>query len=339
MLESLWYSKNLLAYCLAPISGCFRSVVSLRRFLYRTHFKKVHYFSVPIIVIGNITVGGTGKTPLVIWLANFLKERGYRPGIVSRGHGSKANSYPNWVTQNSDPSQVGDEPLLIARRTECPVMIDPNRPRAVEELLKRTDCNIVISDDGLQHYAMDRDIEIAVIDGERNFGNGFCLPAGPLREPVSRLKQVEFIILNKMNGNASCIPYKAQRNTGSLLKNAQYFMNYHPENFLQLKNSKQIKPSDYFQNKNLHAIAGIGNPKRFFNLLRSMNLTFTEHAFPDHHPYKPTDFNFDADSMILMTEKDAVKCEKFADERFWYLPITADLPKEFGDQLVASVKV
>lgn len=365
-IDRFWYSKNFLAYCLAPLSGCYRFVTFLRYFLYRAGFKKIYYFPVPIIVVGNITIGGTGKTPLVIWLANFLKTQGYRPGIVSRGYGSKADDYPRFVTNNSDPHQVGDEPLLVARRTSCPVVIDPNRPRAVTALLKQTDCNIILSDDGLQHYAMDRDIEIAVIDGERRFGNGFCLPVGPLREPISRLKKVDFVVSNETNrwrhsSHGWLESRSMDENNPEILfvpNKMQYSMKFISENFVRLNPSSlkgarniSIDPSPLvgeggrrsgegfnFHGKKIHAIAGIGNPNRFFNLLRSMHLTFTEHVFPDHHNYKPKDLKFDSDNIILMTEKDAVKCAYFADERFWYLPITAELPNEFGAKLVASVK-
>lgn len=301
---NFWYSKNLLAYCLLPLSFLYRIIIALRKWLYQRNIKPVTRFNVPVIIVGNITVGGTGKTPLVIWLAHFLKQQGYKPGIVSRGYGGVAAQYPVMVTATSDVKVVGDEPLLIARNTQCPLVVDPNRVQAVKKLLADTECNIVISDDGLQHYALGRNVEMIVVDGDRKFGNQFCLPAGPLREPMTKLTNVDLIVTTGVE---------------------QVLV---PHAFCQVTNSNITQTLNYFQNKTVHAVAGIGNPQRFFKLLRKMGLTVIEHAFPDHHVFQPKDLCFGEDAIILMTEKDAVKCEKFAGENVWYLSVRAELNAE-----------
>ncbi len=343
MMQDCWQHRTFLTYCLTPFSGIYRIITSLRRLLFRLKIKKTTHFKIPIIIVGNITVGGTGKTPLVIWLANFLKQQGFKPGIVSRGYGGKNVCYPCAVTINSDPQQVGDEAVLIARNTHCPMVVDPNRVRAVTQLLQDHDCNIVISDDGLQHYALGRTIEIAVIDAARGFGNGFCLPAGPLREPVKRLDEVDFVIINgklehdngsiqkrrSAQGALATEPTKEQAEINMLLISAD---------FCQLINSVNTKKSDYFKNQTVHAVAGIGNPQRFFDSLRAMGLTIIEHLFADHYNFQLKDFNFaKPDEWIIMTEKDAVKCQAFADDRYWYLPVRAELPENFGAQLLGKI--
>ena len=291
-------------------------LVLARRFFYRVGLKKIAYFSVPVIVVGNITVGGTGKTPLVIWLANFFKAKGYQPGIVSRGYGGRAPSYPQLVQPQSDPREVGDEALLLLLNTVCPVVVDPLRTQAAAKLLATTDCNLIISDDGLQHYALHRNIEIAVVDGVRRFGNGFCLPAGPLREPPSRLTEVDFVVCNGEG------------------KGNEYSMKLLPGFFTQLVEPTNRVTVDHFKNRILHAVVGIGNPMRFLNLLRSLGLNIVEHIFPDHYLFKAADIDFGDNSLVIMTEKDAVKCKEFADERHWYLPVSAQLPEEFGEELM-----
>ena len=192
----IWYKDPFIGVWLMPLGFLFSDAVRFRKFLYRHGVLKTHTLPVPVIVVGNITVGGTGKTPLIIWLAGFLKDSGFKPGIISRGYGGQAESWPQWVTADSDAKNVGDEALLIAKQTGCPMAVGPLRVDAANLLLKQADCNVILSDDGLQHYALNRDIEIAVIDGERRFGNGYCLPAGPLREPIERLQSVDFIIVN-----------------------------------------------------------------------------------------------------------------------------------------------
>ena len=192
----IWYKDPFIGVLLMPLGFLFSDAVRFRKFLYHLGVLKKHTLPVPVIVVGNITVGGTGKTPLIIWLVGFLKDCGFKPGIISRGYGGQAESWPQWVTADSDARNVGDEALMMAKRTACPMAVGPLRVDAAIFLLKQADCNVILSDDGLQHYALNRDIEIAVIDGERRFGNGYCLPAGPLREPIERLRSVDFVIVN-----------------------------------------------------------------------------------------------------------------------------------------------
>ncbi len=318
---NLW-NKSFVAYLLWPFSLLYRALIFFQRKLYQFNIKKSNRFSVPIVVIGNITVGGTGKTPLVIAIAQFLKKKGWRPGIVSRGYAGKADHYPLQVHANSNPREVGDEPLLMVRHTDCPTIVDPNRSRGVKTLLGKTNCNIVLSDDGLQHLALGRDIEIAVIDGQRRFGNGFCLPAGPLREPISRLKTVDFIVTKGKAANPN-----------------EFEMLLIPDHFYQLIQPENKKNSDYFYRKKLHAVAGIGNPDQFFCSLRLLGLTFTERPFPDHHFFKPRDFNYGNDAVILMTEKDAVKCAGLVDARLWCLKAKAKLDDDFFNALLNRISI
>ncbi|TLY47549.1 MAG: tetraacyldisaccharide 4'-kinase [Gammaproteobacteria bacterium] len=318
---NLWQKKSFLAYLLWPLSFVYSIFIFLRRKLYQLHFLKINYLTVPVIVVGNITIGGTGKTPVVIALACFLKEKGWRPGIISRGYGGNTKHFPCLVHQNSNAREVGDEPLLIAQHTACPTVIDPNRSRGAKSLLKRSNCNIVISDDGLQHLSLGRNIEIVVVDGERRFGNNFCLPAGPLREPVSRLNSVDFVISKEMT----------QAN--------EFKLSLIPDYFYQLIQTKNKQSADYFLNRKVHAVAGIGNPSQFFKTLRNLNLTIIEHPFPDHYQFKPRDFNFGDDAIVIMTEKDAIKCVGFVDTRLWCLKTKTDLDNNFLNTILSRINV
>lgn len=319
-LNQQWYcEKSFFVYCLSPLSWLYRIIISVRRFLYRCGLKKVFRFPVPIIVVGNITLGGTGKTPLVSWLADWLRLQGFKPGIVSRGYGGKAVTWPQTVTENSDPQLVGDEAVLLAQHAHCPMVVDPNRVAAVNKLLNNYDCDVIISDDGLQHYALGRDIEIAVIDGARRFGNGFCLPAGPLREPIKRLKSVDFIIAN---GKGS---------------DNEYTMRFHPGVIYNIKNPKLSLNIASLNNNTVHAVAAIGHPQRFFKQLKTMGFNVVPHEFPDHYSYRPADFNFGDDATIIMTAKDAVKCRSFANDRYWCLPVHVQMDEHFEAALRASL--
>jgi tetraacyldisaccharide 4'-kinase len=312
MFSKFWYGEpSLLTYLLSPFSGLFRVIIYWRRKYLSS--KKIS-FPVPIIVVGNVTVGGTGKTPFVIWLSNFLKEKGFKPGIVSRGYGGKSSAYPLEVLSNSDPFIVGDESILLARRTNCPVVIDPNRVSATAYLLKNYPCNIIISDDGLQHYKLSRDIEIVIVDGDREYGNGFCLPAGPLREPLSRLNEVDFIVIN--NSTMKLISGK----------------------FYNLASPELKADVSSFQGEPVHAIAGIGNPERFFKSLRQLGLTIWPHSFPDHYRFTEKDLHFNGESKIIMTEKDAVKCETLIDYRHWCLPVEAVVDEKVGEGILEKLK-
>ena len=303
-LQDSWYRKDLLARILWPVSWLFRSIAALRRFLFRTGIRKTVTLDVPVIVVGNITVGGSGKTPLVAWLVSMLREKGYRPGIISRGYKGRARNWPQQVRPDSDPWMVGDEPVLLARSCQCPVAAGPDRTQTAQALLDHSDCNVIVSDDGLQHYALGRDIEIVVVDGIRRFGNGWCLPAGPLREPVKRLESVDYVVCN------------------GLPARGEYGMQLHGEEAVNLVTGDR-RPLADFVGTPAHAIAGIGNPDRFFQMLRKAGLEITGHAFQDHHYYQAEEIAWDDNYPVLMTAKDAVKCHRFADERIWSIPVTA----------------
>ncbi|MDF2940782.1 MAG: lpxK, partial [Gammaproteobacteria bacterium] len=314
-----WYHNSFWLNFLKPLSGLFILLASIRRKILQRQSRRIH-FKVPVIVVGNLTVGGSGKTPFVIWLANALKQQGYNPGIVSRGYGGHAKDYPLSVTMDSTAEKIGDEPLLIFKQTGCPVVVDPKRVRAVQYLLAQHACDVVISDDGLQHYALPRDMEIVVIDGERRFGNGWCLPAGPLREPVSRLKSVDYVVCNGAGqGN-------------------EIAMSLIPGELYNLKDPNLRYPLQKLERQNFYAIAGIGNPTRFYNLLRRLGARIECRTFADHHLYQEQDLQDLAQQAVIMTEKDAVKCKRFAGDNWWYLPVQAKLPEAFAEQLIKRLR-
>ncbi|HCB13950.1 MAG TPA: tetraacyldisaccharide 4'-kinase [Gammaproteobacteria bacterium] len=315
-LDRYGYSLNLVAVLLWPLSLLFSTMVRLRRRLYQWGLLESEAISVPVIIVGNISVGGTGKTPLVTRLVEVLRKAGYKPGVVSRGYGGQSRQWPCHVTADSDPHEVGDEPVLLAQRCGCPVVVGPDRVAAAWTLTATYHCNVIISDDGLQHYRLQRDIEIAVIDGSRRLGNGACLPAGPLREPPSRLRTVDFIIGN------------------GVAHGGEYLMSLRGETVLNLLDSCITVSLPGFHKSMVHAVAGIGNPKRFFNYLRHARLRLIEHPFPDHHPFRLEDLRFQQDLPVLMTEKDAMKCRPFASDDWWYVPVSAQLDPEFEEQLL-----
>ena len=292
-----------------------------RRLAYAAGLIASQALPVPVIVVGNLTAGGTGKTPLIIWLTGYFTTKGYRPGIVSRGYGGSARQWPQQVRPDSDPAVVGDEPVLIAQRTRRPVAISPNRLEAARALLQHTDCDIILCDDGLQHLALSRDIEIVVIDGERQFGNGRCLPAGPLREPRGRLRSVDMVVSNGHEGKG------------------QYLMEYSPLPLTSLAEGQQVTAGlEQLAGKKVHAVAGIGNPNRFFSQLRHAGIDIVRHVFPDHHAFQPQDLVFDDELPVVMTEKDAVKCRKFATRNMWYLPVAAEMSNAFEHRLSSLMK-
>ncbi len=316
----IWYKDPFIGVWLMPLGFLFSDAVRFRKFLYRHGVLKTHTLPVPVIVVGNITVGGTGKTPLIIWLAGFLKASGFKPGIISRGYGGQAESWPQRVTADSDAKHVGDEALLIAKQTGCPMAVGPLRVDAANLLLRQADCTVILSDDGLQHYALNRDIEIAVIDGERRFGNGYCLPAGPLREPIERLQSVDFVIVN-----------------GEKSEENEFSMQLVGDTLVNLITGEQ-KSLQEFNGVDCHALAGIGNPERFFKLLEAAGLMCITHGFPDHYPFQRGDIEFSDNKPVLMTEKDAVKCRAFAGKQHWYLPVKAVPESVFSDQLLNLLK-
>jgi tetraacyldisaccharide 4'-kinase len=302
-INELWYGKHPLSLLLAPLGWLYKFFMTVRRLAYQAGLLPVKRVNVPVIIVGNITAGGTGKTPLVIWLAEYLKKHNFRPGIVSRGYGGSATHWPQQVRPDSDPVMVGDEPIVIARHTGCPVAASPDRYTAVVQLLEHQDCNIIICDDGLQHHALARDIEIAVIDAVRRFGNGRCIPAGPLRESLSRLKSVDMVVSNGKPGHG------------------EYPMEYVAKSWRALIDPEREIPAESFRDKTVHAVAGIGHPARFFSMLRACGMGVIEHEFPDHHRFSRRDICFGDDLPVVMTEKDAVKCMSFAEEYHWYLEI------------------
>jgi len=309
-IEKFWYGEHYVRWVLIPFSLVYLALINLRR----TYFQRFHQhnFSVPIIVVGNITVGGVGKTPLVIALANEFKSRGLRVGIVSRGYGAGVSKFPYDVRVSDTAFDVGDEPLLLARKTGCPVIISPQRVKAVAYLLKKYDSQIVISDDGLQHYAMGRAIEIVVIDGQRGLGNRWCLPAGPLRESEQRLQHADLLVVNGGNWSGA------------------YRMDLVPGELRQLKTGESRLLTTL--NSPVAAIAAVGNPLRFFTTLNDLGVLFTAYPFPDHYQFSKKDFCF-AEKEIVMTEKDAVKCEPIATEAMYVLPVDAVLCAQFWDTL------
>lgn len=317
----IWQHKQGAAKFLRPFSWLYCFIVVCRRWAYLLKIKKTEKISAPVIVVGNLTVGGTGKTPLVAWLANYLKEHGYQPGIISRGYGGKARHWPQQVRPDGDPVAVGDEAILISKRTACPMAVGPERLVSGQELLHyHPACNVIISDDGLQHYALYRDIEVAVIDGKLRFGNGYCLPAGAMREPVNRLKKVDFTVVNGEAGKD------------------EYGMFYSITDACNMQDPTKCQSLEKFKGQQVHAVAGIGNPDRFFNQLTDMGLDIIPHPFPDHYFYKETDLEFDDNKPVFMTEKDAVKCKRFAKQHHWFVPITVEVHETFGKAILKRLK-
>ncbi len=314
--ERVWYGASPWVVPLLPFSALWCLLVSLRRLAYRVGLLRVSHLPVPVIVVGNIAVGGSGKTPLVVWLVRQLRQAGYHPGVVSRGYGGAARHWPQQVRPDSDPVTVGDEAVLIARRTGCPMAVGPDRPAAARALLEWHECDVIVSDDGLQHYALGREIEIAVVDGVRRYGNGHCLPAGPLREGRRRLRGVDFIVNNGSHDRL------------------EYPMRLRPGEVLPLSGEGVGRSLESFRERRVHAVAGIGNPGRFFEMLRRHGLEVVEHPFPDHHPYRAPDLRFEERLPILMTEKDAVKCRALGVSDAWYLPVEADVEGGFRERLL-----
>lgn len=322
-LETYWYRTSPLHLILLPISWIFRTMAAWRRFLYRSCILKSYRMPVPVIVIGNISVGGTGKTPLTLALAQRLIEQGYHPMIISRGFGGKTEQQA--VTNSSTAEQVGDEPLLMAQRGLCPVWVGRDRAATVNQALQSyPQCDVVLCDDGLQHYRLQRDVEIVVVDGVRRFGNGHLLPAGPLREPVSRLKTVDAVVVN-----GAAFDRKISEN--------QYAMQLSGDIFYNLNHPEKTATAQNLQGLRLHAVAGIGHPQRFFDQLKSMGLAITPHAFPDHHPYQARDLVFNDCDALLLTEKDAVKCTAFADDNFWVLRVNAQIDPALITHLLRKI--
>ena len=312
-----WYRRGILAWLLWPVSILFLLLVCMRRLAYAVRLFGSSHPGIPVIVVGNLTVGGSGKTPLVIWIAELLKSKGWAPGIVSRGYGAAVNE-PRAATVVSEAREVGDEPIVLSRRSGCPVWVGPDRVQ-VAALLRAAhkDVDVLVLDDGLQHYAIRRDLEIAVVDG-RGFGNGFLLPAGPLREPKSRLRSVHAVVSHES-------PIKG------------YAMKLEGHQVHRMTDARERRVLESFAGQKVHAVAGIGDPNRFFLHLAAAGIKLLPHPFPDHHAFAPRDLEFGDQLPVMLTEKDAVKLRSAARPHWWVLPVSARLDPAFGDWLAGKL--
>ncbi|MET1161110.1 MAG: tetraacyldisaccharide 4'-kinase [Pseudoxanthomonas sp.] len=305
-----WYGDATPPWPARLLAGFYGWVAAVRRKLFRAGILRSRRVPVPVVVVGNISVGGTGKTPLTIALVQRLRNQGWNPGVASRGYGRRDEASAAWVDSATTPSDGGDEPVLIARRTGAKVRVDRDRAAAARALVA-AGCDVVVCDDGLQHYRLHRDLEIEVIDGGRRYGNNLLLPAGPLREPPQRGAECDFRVVN--GGDASF---------------GEWSMLLRADHAVPLQGGRS-RPLTSFGGHRVHAVAGIGNPKRFFEMLRGLGIGVVPHAFADHHRYVAGDFDFGSELPVLMTEKDAVKCAGFANDLHYSVPVTAELPEAF----------
>jgi tetraacyldisaccharide 4'-kinase len=320
--DNMWYSPRWYHWpviiMLMPLTALFWLLSAFRRTLFRLHIKSSVHISAPVIVVGNISVGGNGKTPLVIYLAKRLRQEGYHPGVLSRGYGGKNANYPMTIEQSSLVAFAGDEAILMRQHINCPLVVDPIRPRGAMELINKHKCDVIICDDGLQHYALNRDVEIVVMDGQRRCGNKLLLPAGPLREGSWRLKGVDFLVLN-----------------GGLVTNAEYSMSLEAGKLINVKHPNKSLSLNSLTLP-VTALAGIGNPQRFFSLLEKKQVKLkSQISFVDHHAFSEDDI---PSGTVIMTEKDAVKCTQIAHDDCWYLPVSARLTSQFESQLLQKLK-
>ncbi|WP_424947520.1 tetraacyldisaccharide 4'-kinase [Candidatus Spongiihabitans sp.] len=323
-LQQGWLRARLLNYLLAPISWCYAVLARLRYGCYRAGIFKSRVLPRPVIVVGGISVGGSGKSPLVIALVNHLKEKGFKPGVIARGYGGKSAFWPRAVNQATCAQLVGDEPQLIFEQCDVPVVVGPDRVRNGYYLLDgmngNGNCDIVISDDGYQHFALKRTVDIAVVDGQYGFGNGWCLPAGPLREPIAALKRADIVVINGQS-------------TEELLRHIPaccpiYHMSMELQEAYNLADNRRRKLSE-FSNRPVHAVAGIGNPLRFFSQLEQAGLDIIPQAFPDHHRFTEHDLSFADNREVLMTEKDAIKCRGMSvAKNIWVVPAKLRVDEE-----------
>lgn len=319
--ERLWYGKSRPLWPLYPLAWLYRVIAEHRR---RSAWQAMSSpIPVPVIVVGNITAGGTGKSPLTAMLADLLKQEGWRPVILTRGYGGKSGNYPLQVLPDTRAAEAGDEPVMLSAQAGCPVVVDPERHRGALWALEKDLGNIMLCDDGLQHYRLPRDIELAVFDGRRGLGNGALIPVGPLREPPERLESVDFVITN--GGWLSDLTHQRQ-----------YTMTLLPTGIRHLATGRMM-PLDEINGKNVMAVAGIGNPARFFDTLRDMGAQVTERALPDHHRFRVEDLKCASDQWLLMTAKDAVKCRELAPENAWVLEVEAQLQAGFSEAFMSAV--
>ena len=325
----LWYGESATASWLQPLAALYGLLFRLRRHAYERGWLKTYRAARPVIVVGNLSVGGTGKTPLVAWLAEQLSGSGLRVGIVSRGYG-RSRQAPEVVHAESDWRHVGDEPMLLRELTGCDTVVARDRFAAAQQLVA-LGVDVIIADDGLQHLRLARDCEIVVVDGARGFGNGRLLPAGPLREPASRSHHASAVVVNGTPEHASLLAGEGKLSASTLQ------MSLLGGNAYRVDGSGGAQPLQHFSGKRVHAVAGIGNPARFFRDLRARGIDVVEHAYPDHHPFNAANLTFGDDLPVLMTQKDAVKCRSLATAQLWYVPVVARFNDTQGRELLHRV--
>ncbi len=323
-----WYGDRAPPLYARALSGVYARAIELRRALYRRGWRRQARVDAPVLVVGNLIAGGSGKTPLTIAIVERLLAEGFRPGVATRGYGRSDEREALWVDARTDPARGGDEPVLIAYRTGVRVRADRDRAAAARALVA-AGCDVVVCDDGLQHYRLARDIEVEVIDGRRRYGNGLMLPAGPLREPAGRGAACDFRVVN--------LPSAAGDGAAPAAGFGEWPMRLHAERAQPLVGAR-VRPLAAFAGHRVHAVAGIGDPERFFAMLRGMGLAVVPHAFPDHHAYVAADLQFGSDLPVLMTEKDAVKCAAIANDRHYAVPVEAQLPEAFWVALIDRIR-
>jgi tetraacyldisaccharide 4'-kinase len=323
--DRLWYGADRPLWPLWPLAQLYRRVAAYRRNKAQPGLESL---SVPVIVVGNITAGGTGKSPLTAWLVETLVHEGWRPVVLTRGYRGRADRYPLLVNSSTGVAAAGDEPIMLAHQTGCPVVVDPRRARGAQWAIARDLGNVLVCDDGLQHYALPRDIELAVFDGQRGLGNGALIPVGPLREGPERLEQVDFVI-----GNGGLVE--------TIDHSAQYLMELAPTMLRHVGSNDQENaetlPLAWLRNRRVRAVAGIGNPERFFDTLRKLGARVRPRALPDHHDFSRADLTVEPGEHLVMTAKDAVKCQGIAHDNCWALEVKAHLPAAFREALLAKL--
>jgi len=323
LVETLWYGKRRPLWPLTPLAWLYRAVAETKR--KKTSVDGTEELALPVVVVGNITAGGTGKSPLTARLVQLMKSRGWHPVILSRGYGGKSDTYPLEVVDSTPAGVCGDEPLMLARATGCPVVVDPDRLRGARDAIDRQLGDVLICDDGLQHYRLPRDIELAVFDARRGVGNGALIPVGPLREPVGRIADVDFVVVNGLSSSGS---EPAPQAYAGVTHGDVHGMTLRPAALVNLTTG-ETRPPEALENRGVRAVAGIGNPGRFFDTLRALGARVTERPFPDHHHFRPEDLGFHRGEWLVMTAKDAVKCRGIAPDNAWMLTVEAELSESF----------
>ena len=331
LIDRLWYGRGRPLAFLAPLSWLYQYVSERRR--RRAWDARNEELPVPVVVIGNITAGGTGKSPLTAWLVKELREAGWKPVILSRGYGGKSARYPLLVGADTPASEAGDEPVMLARETSVPVVVAPQRRQGAVWALEQKLGNILVCDDGLQHYRLPRDVELAVFDGERGVGNGAIIPVGPLREPVSRLSTVDFVVVN----GGDLAPGDHPDAFDGIEHPQIHAMILEPSALVNLRTGA-ARPLSDLRGQPVRAVAGIGNPRRFFDSLRALGCEVSEAPFPDHHRFSAGDLEAEPGQWVVMTAKDAVKCRSFAPDNAWVLQVRARLSPEFSESVISRIR-